>query len=216
MDGDCPTTQALIERARAGDDAAVAELFACHDQRLRLMVRVRLNPRLRRRLDEADVLQDAYLEAAQRLPDYLRAPRAPFFLWLRQIVHWRIHKVHRRHLASQVRDVRREIPLGNAPSAASSCCLADQLVGGLTSPSGAAMRHEARSRLEAVLEEMNETDLEILSLRHFEHLTNREAATELGIDTSTASKRYVRALLRLEKALAELGLGAEQVESRNQ
>jgi RNA polymerase sigma-70 factor (ECF subfamily) len=169
-----------------------------------------MNPRLRRRLDEEDVIQDAFLEASQRLADYLQNPQAPFFLWLRQIVHRRILKVHRQHLGLQLRDVRREAPVRWATtSAASSCVMAEQLLGRLTSPSGAAIRQEARLQLEKVLEGMSEVDREILSLRYFEHLTNEEAAAELGLEVSTASKRHVRALLRLEKAMADLGLGAD-------
>ncbi|MFV2067177.1 MAG: sigma-70 family RNA polymerase sigma factor [Pirellulales bacterium] len=214
MSDPCVTTQALIERARTGNQAAVAELFKLHEHRLRLMIRARMNSRLRRRLDEDDVLQDAFLEASERLPTYLEDPQAPFFLWLRQIVHWRIHKVHQQHLGHKVRDARREVSLRQAaPSGASSGCLANLLLGSLTSPSRAAMRGETRARLEEVLDGMSDIDREILSSRHFEQLSNREVACELGIDTSTASKRYVRALLRLEKALTELGMGAEQLES---
>jgi RNA polymerase sigma-70 factor (ECF subfamily) len=200
---------ALLTRARDQDPLAVAELFKYHEQRLRLMVRARMNPRLRRRLDEEDVIQDAFLEASQRLADYLQNPQTPFFLWLRQIVHRRILKVHRQHLGLQLRDVRREAPVRWATtSTASSCFMAEQLLGRLTSPSGAAIRQETRLQLEKVLEGMSEVDREILSLRYFEHLTNEEAAAELGLEASTASKRHVRALLRLEKALADLGLGA--------
>ncbi len=210
----CVTTRALVERARDGDQAAVAELFKLHEQRLRLMIRARMNIRLLPRLDEHDVLQDAFLEATERLPAYLAAPQAPFFLWLRQIVQWRLHKVHRHHLGHQVRDARREVSIRRAiPSVASSFCMVDLLLGSVTSPSQAAIRSETRLKLEEVLEGLNDTDREILSCRHFEQLSNREVACELGIETSTASKRYVRALLRLEKALTELGMGAEPTES---
>ena len=43
-------------------------------------------------------------------------------------------------------------------------------------------------------------------LRHFEELSNAETAAELGIAPPAASKRYVRALRRLQAALAETGL----------
>ena len=41
----------------------------------------------------------------------------------------------------------------------------------------------------------------MLILRHFEELTNAEAAQMLGIQNSAASKRYVRAICRLKEAL---------------
>ena len=46
-------------------------------------------------------------------------------------------------------------------------------------------------------------DREILALRHFEELTNSEAAEELGIQPKAASIRYVRALARLRQILSE-------------
>ena len=50
----------------------------------RRMVALRLDRRLQGRVDPSDVIQDAYLEAARRLPEYIREPAPmPLFLWLR-------------------------------------------------------------------------------------------------------------------------------------
>ena len=56
------------------------------------------------------------------------------------------------------------------------------------------------------LDSMNPDDREILVLRQFEELTNQEAAQELGIEPAAASKRFVRALQRLQSILTSLGL----------
>jgi RNA polymerase sigma-70 factor (ECF subfamily) len=197
----------LLQQARAGDQASLARLFERHRPRLLLMIRARMNPRLRRRLDDCDVLQDALVEAVRRLPDYLRQPRAPFFLWVRKIVHLKILEVHRQHMAHQARDLRREVHGYRCDTApASSIGLVDEILGKLTSPSMVAARDELKLKLHEALDQMGEIDREILSLRHFEELDNHEAAAELGIEPSAASKRYVRALLRFEAMLTDLGL----------
>ena len=54
------------------------------------------------------------------------------------------------------------------------------------------------------LEQLEPLDREILALRHFEGLSNEDAALELGIEPAAASKRYVRALQRLRPALSAL------------
>jgi RNA polymerase sigma-70 factor (ECF subfamily) len=56
---------------------------------------------------------------------------------------------------------------------------------------------------------MDPIDREVLALRHFEQLTNAEAAAVLGITAAAAGKRYVRALERLRGILAQMpgGLG---------
>ena len=48
---------------------------------------------------------------------------------------------------------------------------------------------------------MEPLDRELLVLRHFERLTNREAAVELGIGADSASRRYIRAIRELRELL---------------
>jgi RNA polymerase sigma-70 factor (ECF subfamily) len=170
------------------------------------MVELRLDRRLQGRIDAADVLQDAYLEAATSFPQYLQNPAAPFFLWLRCITGRVLMSLHRHHLGAQARDARREVALQHeALPQATSEALAAQLLGQRTSPSEAAARSERRALLESALNAMDVMDREVLVLRHFEQLSNAEAAEVLGIAESAASKRHVRALRRLKEALKELG-----------
>src|SRR5262245_3492788 len=123
----------LLDRATAGDQGALAELFNRYRQRLKRMVRLRLSRHLQGRLDESDVLQEACLEAARRLPEYLRDRPLPFFLWLRHITGQKLIDVHRRHLGAQMRDAACEVSLHRgAMPAASSASLAAQLLGRLT------------------------------------------------------------------------------------
>jgi RNA polymerase sigma-70 factor (ECF subfamily) len=190
-----------LDRAAAGDPAAWRALVDRHHPRLRRMVALRLDPRLRGRVDPSDVLQEAYLDAARGLPDFLREPPLPFFLWLRQLAGTRLAKAHRHHLGTLRRDARREF--GAVPGA-SSVALADRLVGPGTRPSEAAARAELRARLLDALDRLDPLDREVLTLRHFEHLTNGEAAQALGLTDGAASKRYVRALERLRDVLADL------------
>ena len=66
------------------------------------------------------------------------------------------------------------------------------------------MREEARAKIEAALQEMDEIDREVLMLRHFEDLSNKEVAAVLQIQENAASNRYVRALGRLRGLLGDL------------
>jgi RNA polymerase sigma-70 factor (ECF subfamily) len=200
----------LIERARAGDRDALNDVFARHRDRLRRMVEMRLDWRLRARLDASDVIQDAYLEVAQRLEEYLRDPRLPLFLWLRLVVGERLSKLHRHHLGAQLRDAGREISLyRDAYPLAESRALAAQLLGKHTSPTQAAVRAERMLRLQEALNTLDPIDREVLSLRHFEELTRAETAAVLGIEEPAAAKRYIRALARLKAVLADMPGGLE-------
>src|SRR5947209_2250280 len=189
----------------AADPQAVGELFDQDRDRLRLMVHLRLDRRLRGRVDASDVLQEAYVEALERFPDFLQDQPMPFFLWLRFITEQRLQIVHRRHLGTKARDAGRDVSLGHeAHPLVSSESLAAQLVGRHSSPSQAAIRAEMQAKLHAALETMNPIDREILSLRHFEQLTNSETAQVLGLREDTASQRYGRALVRLKDMLLSI------------
>jgi RNA polymerase sigma-70 factor (ECF subfamily) len=206
MDNDSTDTERLIERARAGDRQALNVIFTRYRDRLRRMVEVRLDWRLQARLDASDVIQDAFLQVATRLEEYLRDPKLPLFLWLRLVVGERLAQLHRHHLGTHMRDAGREVSLyREAMPAASSAALAAQLLGKHTSPSQAAVRAERMLRLQEALNSLDPIDREVLSLRHFEELTRAETAAVLGIEESAAAKRYVRALKRLKDVLGAMG-----------
>src|SRR5690349_20745429 len=187
MTSDRDPTSELLRRACRGDQQAAGELFSRHRDRLRRMVKLRMDRRLQGRLDPSDVLQEAYLEFSRSLAEYLREPSMPFFLWLRCLTGRKLHALHRKHLGTQVRDAGREVSLhhGALPEA-SSISLAAQLLGHHTSPSQAAVRAELQIRIQEALNGMGAMDREILALRHFEQLSNGEAAQPLGLSEAAA------------------------------
>lgn len=195
----------LLARLRQGEQQALAELFARYREPLRRMIDVRLDHRLNGRVSPSDVLQEAYIDALKRVPHYFAKPDVPFFLWLRWVAGQRLIEVHRQHLGAQIRDAGQEISLSYAGvPTASSACLAARLVEHLTSPSEAVVRAERFAMLEDALARMEPLDREVLTLRHFEELSNTETAAVLDIQPAAASKRYVRALRRLKEILTDL------------
>ncbi len=102
--------------------------------------------------------------------------------------------------------------MGAGP-AASSACLAEHLIGQFTPASQALERMELAAKVESALASLEPIDREVLSLRHFEELSNGDTAAILGIEKSAASKRYLRALERLRMALAAIpGLLDQEIE----
>jgi RNA polymerase sigma-70 factor, ECF subfamily len=196
-------TNRLLERLRAGDRGALAELFQRHRDRLRRMVELRMDARLHGRIDASDVLQDGFLDLAKRVESYLKDPRLPVFLWLRLVVSDRLAMVHRRHLGTRMRDAAQEVSLYRDPMPqASSAALASMLLGRLTSPSNAAIRAEQILRVQEAVNSLDALDREIVALRHFEQLSRAETAEVLGITEEAGSKRYIRALKKLKTILS--------------
>ncbi len=203
----------LLDQAAAGDQKAWGSLLARHRGRLHSMISLRLDPRLQGRIDPSDVLQEAFLAASLQLKDYASSRSMPFFLWLRLVAGQKLIALHRHHLGKQIRDAGREVALyqGSLPEA-SSTALAARLLGREAAPSEAAMRAELVLRLETALNRMDPLDREVLVLRHFEQLSNGEAAQVLGIQQSAASKRYIRALRRLREILQNMPGGLEELQ----
>jgi RNA polymerase sigma-70 factor (ECF subfamily) len=209
---DTPTNDELLDAARNGDEAALAVLVERHRDRLERTVRLRMDRRLQGRVDPADVVQDAYLAVRSKFSQYSADPHLPFFLWLRLEVGQKLVDLHRFHLGTQMRDAGQEVSLhhGALPQV-TSLSLAEHLLGKLTTASHAAMRVELKLRVQEALNSMDPHDREVLILRHFEELSNAEAAQVLGIKPSAAVNRYVRAIKRLKDVLQEMPGGIEGI-----
>ena len=122
-------TVQLLNGADEGDAGAVNRLMNRHRDALKRLVRMRMDRALARRVDASDVVQDVMFEASRRLNDYLREPKMPFHLWLRQLAKDRIIDMHRRHREAQRRSIDREQPLESPQFAdRSSMNLAAQLL----------------------------------------------------------------------------------------
>lgn len=189
----------LLARLGAGDRTVFGPLFEHHRPRLLRMVEFRIDPRLVGRIDAEDVVQEAFLDAEKRLQSWLDDQR-PFHIWLRLVTGQTLIDVHRRHLGAKMRNAAMEVP-----PPPNSHSISGRMVGTLTSPSQAAMRAELRQQLEEALDRMDEIDREVLVLRHFEELSNKEVAEVLGLQENAASNRYVRALARLKGLLDGAG-----------
>lgn len=197
-------TQDLVQAAQQGDVSATERLLDRHRVALRQMIDLRLDRRIRQRVDASDIVQEVLIEANRRLKDYLTDPSMPFHLWLRHMALDRIIDAHRRHRGSAKRSVDREqslVALGGMDR--STMELASILADGKATPAAAATMRELQHRFEAAICDLNEQDQEIILMRHFEHLSNQEAALALNLTEPAASMRYLRAMRRLREILLE-------------
>ena len=195
----------LLRLAADGDQEALGRLFSAHGDRLKRMIALRLSRRLSGRIDESDVLQEAFIEIVRKLGDYAREPKLPPFLWMRHLTALKLIEVHRRHLGSQIRDADREVTLhrGCVPMA-DSASLAAQLLGSASAPSQAAIKAETRLLVQEALNGMDPIDREVLALKHFEQLSLAEVAQVLGLTRAGAGSRYLRAARRLRAILRSI------------
>jgi RNA polymerase sigma-70 factor (ECF subfamily) len=188
----------LLQQARDGDARAMDSLLDVHRAYLRQLVDLRLDPRLRTRVDPSDVVQEAQLEAVRRLPEYLRDPALPFRLWLRRLAEDRLGMLWRFHFQATRRSVAREVILPQE----SSLRLVEHLAAAAPTPSQQLSREEQAERVRTAMATLPEADREILLLRNFEGLSFDEISCLLGIQGAAARQRHGRALIRLTRLLA--------------
>ncbi len=195
----------LLRRAQGGDGGALDQLLDKHRERLRKMVRLRLDRRLRNQLSSTMILDEVRREAGRRLGEYQANPGSGFFLWLRLLTGQMIQALHQRHLGLRPGEAGPEVSLyrGALPEA-NSVSLAAQLLGHVTGAAQAAARADMQIRLQEAINGMDPLDREVLTLCHFEELSNDEAAAVLGLDRAKATMCYLRALKRLKDILSSI------------
>jgi RNA polymerase sigma-70 factor (ECF subfamily) len=194
-------TQELLTAARSGAPGAIDRLLAAHRAALRRMVAARLSPRLARRVDASDVVQEALLVAARpaaRVPGRARAAvpelAAPH----------RARPARRRGAPARGRGQEGARARGAGPRAmqgGSTLDLLARVADPARTPAASLLRRELQARFAQALETLDEDDREIVHLRHGEQLGNHEAAAVLGLSDAAAAMRWLRALRRLRGVL---------------
>jgi RNA polymerase sigma-70 factor, ECF subfamily len=197
----------LLERVREGDRCALDHLMASHRSYLLEVVELRMDRTMRARIDPSDVVQEAQLEAARRIEEFIDRAPMPFHIWLRKTAYENLLRLRKRHLAANCRSMEREFPLPEGSSAA----LARKIFSREPNPCEQVIEQELARRLRQSLAQLPEIDAEVLILRNLEGLTNAEAAHVLGIDQSATSKRYGRAIFKLRQLLLESGLSDSKI-----
>lgn len=195
-----------LEQAVAGNQESWNSLVSQQRDRLRRLVAFRMDDRLQGRIDPSDVIQEAMIEAWQRLPEFAKEQQVPLFVWLRTLTLQRLGMLRRTHLERSKRTVNKEVDIQQDDS---SSAMAVALIDSAISPSSVVQRQEIYGHIQERLVGMDPVDREVLALRHFEQLGNTEVASVLGISTAAASLRYSRALRRLRDIISEIkGLSA--------
>ncbi len=198
MSGDADKNESGLCEARDQFDRCFSE---CRHELIAFLQR-RIGGKLGRRVDVHDLVQETCLAAFQQYPHYLQQPQVPPRIWLLKTAKQQLIAAYRRHLACMKRTVHREQEWSDCSSAA----LADGLMASGSSPSKHLREEELKARLETSLEELSETDREVLLMRHFENRPYADIAMLLDIEEVTARQRFGRALLRLREITKRLGL----------
>ena len=193
-----PDLDDLLQSARSGDPVAVDVLFDRFTGYLSLIASVQVGPRLRRKLDPDDIVQETLLEAHRQFPQFRGQTGRELIGWVRRILAGQLALTLRRYLGTKRRDVRMERNCSD--------CLdysADQfdraLIAADPNPSFVADQREQEGLLSDALGRLPEDYREVIVLRQVEALTFGETARRMGRSEDAVQKLWIRALTNLRR-----------------
>ncbi len=168
----------LIQRARKGDEQAIADLY----QMFARMIYRYIAYRVPTEADAEDLTAEVFLKMVEGLPSY-RVTGAPFEAWLYRIA------------AARVVDYRRR--QNRRPQTALAESMAD--TGPL--PEEQMQQHSEVAKLREALAGLSDEQQTILLLRFLEGKSHREVAVILGKSETAVKTAQHRALTRLATLL---------------
>jgi RNA polymerase sigma-70 factor (ECF subfamily) len=189
-------TQHLVALAQEGDEAALNQLCSVYGERVRRMIRLRLDRKLRPKLDSVDVVQDALMLALAGLKDFRYRNEGDFLRWLSKIAENRLRDILDDFHAHK-RDIHKEIPFketGRTTEAGAAEPMRD------TTPSVIMRKREALDRLEQALDALKPEHKEVIVLKRIEGLSHAEIARRLGKNTGAVRMLLARAMAALTLA----------------
>ena len=175
------------------------ELMAFSPQLLTL-ARRNLNPVLAKRVTAEDIVQDTVSTASCKTEFLKNNPEVPLYCKLRTILFQTITAMERKHLQCGKRDAYKEIEVADDQNSAAQANW-NMFADTVTSPLSRLAKLDRYALLRKVMEELSDTDRQLLELRHFDGMGNNECAHVLQIEPKAASIRYVRALQKLQSKL---------------
>jgi len=195
-------TQHLVALAKEGNESALNQLCSVYGERVRRIIRLRLNQQLRPKLDSVDVVQDALIRALEGLQGFTYTNEGDFLRWLCKIAENRLRDIFDKFHADK-RNVHREIPLKGEDRR-----MDNGSVGGAgplhtTTPSVILCKKEALDKLEQALDELKPEYRQVVVLKRIEGLSHAEIAEILGKNPGAVRTLLVRAMAALALAYGE-------------
>ncbi|CAN5561065.1 hypothetical protein BH11PLA2_BH11PLA2_04520 [soil metagenome] len=172
-------------------------LFTQARDYLRMLARVGLDPRLRAKLDESDVVQQTLLEAHRDWDQFRGSSDGERYAWLKQIL--------ARNLSNLVRDYTRDRRDVNREAVeASSHRLANWLATDQTTPAMALLREEETAHVAVALATLPDQQRDAVILRHWHSWSVAAIAEELKTTPDAVTGLLYRGLKALRHSLGEI------------
>jgi RNA polymerase sigma-70 factor (ECF subfamily) len=193
------TTQRLVTLAKEGDRSAIDQLCRIYGERIRRIIRLRIDRKLRPKIDSVDIVQDALVQALAGLENFTYKNEGDFLRWLSKIAENKFRDILDKFHADK-RDIRREIPFKKVEANTEGGSFGVDGPLQTTTPSVLFSRKEQFDRLERAIDSLKPEYRDVIFLSRIERLSHEEIALRMGKSKGAVAMLLSRALVALTAA----------------
>lgn len=184
----------LVRQAKAGDVEALNALFDRYSLRVLQIVRMRLGPALRAKLESQDIVQDAFTRAVKGFDHFELRNEGAFLHWLGELVRNAINDRYDQFRAKK-RDMRQENAI--EPGERADSGRDTSLPGNDPTPSRILEGREDAFRLGAAMDQLPQDARDVIVFRDLEELSFAEIGRLTGRTEDAARMYYARSKAKL-------------------
>lgn len=192
-------TRHLVTLAKEGDRSAVDQLCRIYGERIRRIIRLRIDRKLRAKIDSVDIVQDALVQALAGLEKFTYKNEGDFLRWLSRIAENKLRDILDKFHTDK-RDIRREIPFKKIEANTEGGSFGVDGPLQTTTPSVLLSRKEQLDRLERAIDQLKPEYREVIFLSRIERLSHEEIALRMGKSKGAVAMLLSRALVALTAA----------------
>lgn len=188
----------LLTRDQELSPADLDRLFGACRNYLHLLARAEVESSLRAKADASDLVQQTLLEAYRDFGQFRGRTEAEWLAWLRRILARNAAEFVRHYRLTGKRQTAREVPLQPGSGPGLQPAAADE------TPSQALVRKERELLVADALMQLTEDHREVIVLRNLQRLPFDEVARRMGRSRPAVQMLWMRALEKMQDALAAL------------
>ena len=196
-------TRQLVAFAKKGDELAVNRLCSVYAERVRWMVRFRMNKKLRSKMESMDLVQEVLINALRGLGNFTYENEGDFVRWLSKITENAFYDNLDKLYAGK-RNIRNEVRLDAFKS--STAGRFKEIPGPIdvTTPSSIMSKREDLARLEKAIDKLKPKYREVIVLAKIEQLSYSQIGEKLGVSAAAVKMLVSRAIVELAGAFGSI------------
>ena len=196
-------TRQLVAFAKNGNELALNQLCSIYAERVKWMVRIRMNKKMRSKLESMDLVQEVLINALSGLGEFTYQNEGDFVRWLSKIAENAFYDNVDR-LYTGKRNIRNEVRLDDFKSTTAGRFKGIPGPIDATTPSAIMSKREDLARLEKAIDKLKPKYREVILLAKIEQLSYRQIGEKLGVSAAAVKMLVSRAIVELAGAFGSV------------